>query len=111
MGDLAINFFQNLVYNESLYYLLYSCTILIFGKNYWDMDQNALGQSDCGIFISFTFIGPNSEIAWFLKGWYKFMKVKSWLKNTEVGVVKNGCGHSGSRTLNLAVSLKKETME
>ena len=34
------------------------------------------------------------------------MEIKSWLKNTGVGIVKNGCGHSGLRTLKLAVSQK-----
>ena len=32
------------------------------------------------------------------------METKSWLKNIEVDVVKNGCGHTGLRTLKLAVS-------
>ena len=32
------------------------------------------------------------------------MEIKSWLKNIGVGVVKNGCGHSGLKTLKLAVS-------
>ena len=31
--DLVINYFLNMVYNESLCYLLYSCTNPIFGKN------------------------------------------------------------------------------
>ena len=33
LENLVINFFLNLGYNESLYYLLYSCTNSIFGKN------------------------------------------------------------------------------
>ena len=32
------------------------------------------------------------------------MEIKSWLKNTGVGMVRNGCGHSGLKTLKLAVS-------
>ena len=32
LKNLVIIFFLNLVYNESLYYLLYSCTNSIFGK-------------------------------------------------------------------------------
>ena len=32
------------------------------------------------------------------------MEIISWLKNTGVGVVKNGFGHSCCRTLKLAVS-------
>ena len=34
------------------------------------------------------------------------MKIKSRFKNIEVGVVNNGCGHSGLRTLNLALPQK-----
>ena len=34
------------------------------------------------------------------------MEIKSSLKNIGVGVVKNGCGHSGLRTIKLAVSQK-----
>ena len=33
LENLVINFFLNLVCNESLYYLLYSCANPIFGKN------------------------------------------------------------------------------
>ena len=32
------------------------------------------------------------------------MEIKSWLKNVGVGMVKNGCGQSGHKTLKLAVS-------
>ena len=32
------------------------------------------------------------------------MKIKSWLKNIAVGLVKNERGHSGLRTLKVAVS-------
>ena len=32
------------------------------------------------------------------------MEIKSWLKNIGVGMVKNGCGHSGPSKLKLAVS-------
>ena len=34
------------------------------------------------------------------------MEIKIWLKNIWVGVVRNGCGCSGLRTLKLAVSQK-----
>ena len=37
---------------------------------------------------------------------YIFIEIKSSLKNIELGMVKNGCGHSGLRTLKLAVSQK-----
>ena len=44
------------------------------------------------------------DIAWFWACWYKFMKIKSWLKNTWVDMVKNGCDHPGYGALKLAVS-------
>ena len=40
----------------------------------------------------------------FFACWYKFIEIKSWLKNTGVDVVINGCAHSGRRALKLAVS-------
>ena len=35
------------------------------------------------------------------------MEIKSWLKNIGVGVIENGCGHSGLSTLKLVVSQKE----
>ena len=53
--NLIIIFFLNLVYNESLCYLLYSCTNPVLGKTgSWDTGQDALTQSDCTIFKSTT---------------------------------------------------------
>ena len=46
----------------------------------------------------------SDEKAWFFAYWCRFIEIKSWLKNIGVGMVKNGCGHSGLRTLKLAVS-------
>ena len=40
----------------------------------------------------------------FFSCWFKLMKIKSWLKNIGMGVVKNVCSHSGHRTLKLAPS-------
>ena len=68
------------------------------------MDQNALGQSDCKIFQLTISLGKNDEKTWFFPCWCRFMEIKSWLKITGVGVVKNGCGHSDLRTLKLAAS-------
>ena len=47
------------------------------------------------------------EKAWFFACWYKFIEIKSWLKNIGIGVVINGCAHSGCRNLKLAVSHKE----
>ena len=70
----------------------------------WDMDQNALGQSDCRIFKSTISLEQNNQKAWFLACWYKFMEIKIWLKIIGVDMVKNGCGQLGHRTLKLAVT-------
>ena len=67
------------------------------------MGQNALGQSDYGIFKSTISLEQVNEKAWFCACWYRFMESRSLLKNIGVGVVKNGCGHSVLRTLKLAV--------
>ena len=69
-----------------------------------DFGKNVLCQSDCRIFKSTLALEQNDEKARFLACWYWFMEIKSRLKNLEVGMVKNKCGHFGLRTLNLAVS-------
>ena len=69
------------------------------------MGQKALGQSsDCRILKSNMSLEQTDEITWFFACWYKFMDSKSWVKNIGMGVVNNGYGHSGYRTLKLAVS-------
>ena len=70
----------------------------------WDIGENALGQSDYRIFKSTISLEQNDGKVRFFACWYRFMEIRSWLKNIGVGVVKNGCGHSGLRTLKLAVS-------
>ena len=62
--------------------------------------------SDCRILKSAVSLEQNVEIACFLHE-DTFMKTGSSLKNFGVGAVKNGCYHSGHRTLNLAVSQKQ----
>ena len=69
----------------------------------WDMDENALNQSDCSIFKLTISLEQNHEKAWFFAYWCRFIEIKSWLKNIGMGIVKNGCGHSGLRTLKLAL--------
>ena len=68
------------------------------------MGQNAVDQSDCSIFNLTISLEENDEKAWFFAYWCRFTEIKSWLKNIVVGVIKNGYGHSGLRTLKLAVS-------
>ena len=94
--------FLNVVYNERLYYLLHSCIKSIFGS--WDMGKNALDQSDCRIFKSAISLEQNDEQAWFCACCYRFIEINSWYKNIGVGMIKNGYGHSGHKTLKLAVS-------
>ena len=43
-------------------------------------------------------------INWPFSCWYNFTKIKMWLKNFGVKMVKNGCGQSGGRTLKLTLS-------
>ena len=43
-------------------------------------------------------------IEWFFVWWYKFRKVKSYVNNFWVIMVKNGCGLLGHGTLKYAVS-------
>ena len=66
------------------------------------MGQNGLGQSDCRIFKLTISSEHKDEKAWFFACWYRLIEIKSWLKNDELGMVKNGCGHSGLRTQKLA---------
>ena len=68
------------------------------------MGQNVLGQSNCCIFKLTTSPEQNDEKAWFFACWCRFIEIKSWLKNIGVGMVRNGCDHSGLKTLKLAVS-------
>ena len=72
----------------------------------WDMGQNALDQSDCSIFKLTISLEQNDEKAWFFVYWCRFIEIKSWSKNSSMGMVKNGCGHFGLRALKLAVSQK-----
>ena len=105
VGKFSHYFFQNLVYNESLYCLLYSYLLYIWEQSgSWDMYQNTLEQSDCKIFKSTISLEQNIEKVWLFACWYQIMKIKSWLTNIEMGLVKNMCGHYGHRTLKLAVS-------
>ena len=65
------------------------------------MGQNALGRSNCSIFkstISLMMKKPD-----FLACWYKFIEIKSWLKNIEAGMFINGCAHSACMNLKLAL--------
>ena len=56
----------------------------------WDMHQNALGQSNFRIFKSTIFLEQNDGKVSFFVWWHRFIQIKSWLKNTGVGVIKNG---------------------
>ena len=70
------------------------------------MGQYALDQSDYSIFKLTISLVQNDEKAWFFAYWRRFIEIKSWLKNIGLGMVNNGCGHFGHRTLKLAASQK-----
>ena len=76
-----------------------NCSNSILGKN---LDPEI--WVNCRIFKSTKSLERNNEKAWFFAYWYRFMKIKSWVKNNGLGMVKTGCEHSGFRTLKLAVS-------
>ena len=98
-------YFLNLVYKESLYYLLSSCTNSILGKS-WFLRYRPKCSRPIRLqdFKSTIFPGQNYEKAKFCACWHRFMIIKRWLKNIGVSMVKNGWGHSSLRTLKLAVS-------
>ena len=55
------------------------------------MGQNALDQSFCVIFSNnFPAISLEQidKMAWNFACWYKFMAIKSWLKNIGMGMAK-----------------------
>ena len=99
-------FFLNLAYKES-YYFLYSCSNPILWKNLvpeiWA--RMFLANQVAG-FLNWLYFQNTKMKAWFFTCWYRLMEIKSWLKYIDVGLVKNGCGHSGLRTLKLTVSQK-----
>ena len=92
IGKFSHHFFLYFICNESLYYFLYSCTNTMFGKFCsWDMGHNPLSQSDYSIFNSTVYLEQNDKKAWFFACRYRFMEIKSWLKNIWMGMVKNSC--------------------
>ena len=74
------------------------------GKIWFLRCVNVFGQSECKIFKWIISLERKQEKAWFFACWYKFIEIKSWLKNIGMGVVINVCSHSGCRYLKLAVS-------
>ena len=73
----------------------------------WDIDQKALDQSAGRIFKSTISLEQNDDIARFFTCQYKFMKIKCWLKNFWVGMVKNRCDHFGQGIQRSSVSQKQ----
>ena len=78
-----------------------------------DIGQNALGQSDRRIFKSNKSLDQNYEM--FFCMLIQIRVNSELLKNIEVGLIKNGCGNSGHRTLKSnflkKLCLKNESME
>ena len=105
-------FFLNLVYKESSYYLLYSCSNPILGKNpVLEIWAKMLLANQIVGFLNWLYILQNVKIKKtdFFACWYRLMEIKSWLQNIGVDMVNNGCGHSGLRTLKLTLSQKGTT--
>ena len=71
------------------------------------MDQNALSQSDFRILKWPISLEQNDEIACFQACRKKFGRIRSWLKNFDVGMIKNRCHQSGHRTVKLDVFQKQ----
>ena len=85
--------------------MLYAWTNLIFGEILVpEILPKMILVNQNGGFLNQISLEQNDEKAWFFACWYKFIEIKSWLKNTGVDVVINGCAHSGRRALKLAVS-------
>ena len=105
LENLVINFFWICSLKKVHIICCIFALILYLRKSFsCDMGQNALGQSDCMIFKLTISPEQKDKKAWFLACWCKFLEIKSRLKNIGMGLVKYGCGHSGLRTLKLAVS-------
>ena len=107
-----LNLLENLVMNffwiwsiEKFYDVCCILAQILYLGKIWFLryGQNALDQSDCSIFKLTISLEQNDEKAWFFGYWYRFIEIKSLLKNIGMGMVKNGCGHSVLRTLKLAV--------
>ena len=69
-----------------------------------NIGQNALSHSDSRTFKSSISPEQIDETA---SCWYKFTKIKSWLKSFWWAIVKNECGQSGLWTLKLTVSQER----
>ena len=105
LKNLGIDFFR--IWSIKKVYII--CCILhksftLEKSGSWVIDQNNIGQPYCWIFKLTVSQEQNDEKAWYFACWYKSMKIKSWLKNIAVGLVKNERDHSGLRTLKVAVS-------
>ena len=102
---LVINF--HWIFYKRIFYLLCSKTYFFFGKAFFlRIDQKDLSESDYRIFKSSVSPEQIDEAASFLVCWYKFTKIKSWLKTFWLGIVKNGYAQSGLWTLKFTVSQK-----
>ena len=104
IGKFSHQFFLNLVYKESSYYLLYSCTNPILGKNLiLEIWAKMLLANQIAGFLNWLYLQNTKMKKPDEKAWGKKLKLVEiyW-----VSMVKNGCGNSGLRTLKLAVSQK-----
>ena len=77
------------------------------GKAWFLRCDNVFGQLQCRFFRWIISLERKDEKARCFACWYKFIEIKSWLKNIGMGVIINWCAHSGCRNLKLAVSHKE----
>ena len=70
------------------------------------MVKNGCSQFGDGALKLTVFEEWTDGINWFCACWYRFGRVKCWLKSLCVGMVKNGCGQSGHMNLKLTISQK-----
>ena len=73
----------------------------------WNVSMFLANQIAAFLNELYTSLEQKDEKAWFFACWYKFIEIKSWLKNIGMGVVINGCAHSGCWYLKFAVSHKE----
>ena len=105
-GKFSHKSFLNLIYKKSLYYLKYSCTNFILGKNLvheiWT--EMLLSNQIAGFLNCLYLQNKMMKKPGFLYVDTESQKLKVSLKMYGVSLVKNGCGHPGLRILELAVS-------
>ena len=99
------HFFLHLVYNESLYYSPYTCANPTLGNLFPEIwTKMPLVNQIAGFLNQLYLQNKMIKKPVFCACLYRILETKSWLKNIEVGLIKNGRDHFGPRALKFAVS-------